>query len=190
MLRKLLYLLLPLALGACSKVEQQANDAPASETARTTAINIVPYPQSVTVHKGEMRLGSAVTVTTATEAPDSADALFALLDQLGIQYREDDNAVISLELNPKSQTGQEGYQLSIDDQRIVIRATTDTGLYYGVQSLRQLLPASAQAEYVLPQLLISDQPQYSWRGSMLDVARNLLVWITLNSIFSVWRRLS
>ncbi|ALS99233.1 beta-N-acetylhexosaminidase [Lacimicrobium alkaliphilum] len=173
MLRKLLYFILPLALCACGNVEQQADNGSGAETAKTRNINIVPYPQSVETRGGEFRLGAEITIATAPEAPDSASALFALLEQLDIQYSENDNAVITLKLDPTLDLGEEGYQLSID-QGITLTAPTDAGLFYAVQSLKQLLPATAQPGYDLPKLQIEDNPQYQWRGSMLDVARNFV----------------
>ncbi|WP_180237119.1 beta-N-acetylhexosaminidase [Lacimicrobium alkaliphilum] len=174
MIRKLLYLILPFALGACGNVEQSpGGETSAPETAQAQQLNIVPFPQSVTPAAGELTLSKELTVATDTNAPDSAAALLALLDQLDIQYSENDNAVINLKLDPSLPLGEEGYRLNID-QNITLTAPTDAGLFYGIQSLKQLLPAAAQAEYVLPKVLIEDQPQYNWRGSMLDVARNFI----------------
>lgn len=173
MIKKLLYLILPLALSACGNVEQNPGTTSAADTAKVQEINIVPLPQSVEPAEGALTLGAQVTIATATEAPHSAEALRALLEQLNIKYSENDNAVIRLELDPALALGEEGYQLSID-QHVTLSAPTDAGLFYAVQSLKQLFPATAQAEYALPRVQIKDQPQYAWRGSMLDVARNFL----------------
>jgi hexosaminidase len=75
--------------------------------------------------------------------------------------------------------GREGYQLDVTAQRIVIRATTPAGLFAGVQTLRQLLPADIErrtrrphATWAVPGVRIVDFPRYEHRGAMLDVARH------------------
>ncbi|MEO6212342.1 MAG: beta-N-acetylhexosaminidase [Vicinamibacterales bacterium] len=81
--------------------------------------------------------------------------------------------------------GVEGYELEITPSRISILADEPAGAFYGAQTLRQLLPAAFEYEALraprgnpplvaLPALLIRDQPRFSWRGAMLDVARHFL----------------
>lgn len=75
----------------------------------------------------------------------------------------------------------EGYQLAVDARQVRLTAATPAGLFYGVQTIRQLLPAASEYEAVLfskprpatiPVLEIDDAPRYPWRGAMLDVARH------------------
>jgi hexosaminidase len=77
--------------------------------------------------------------------------------------------------------GAEGYDLAIDAQQLRLTSTTPAGLFYGVQTIRQLLPYWSEYEAVmfrqpkpatLPALHIRDAPRYQWRGAMLDVARH------------------
>lgn len=72
--------------------------------------------------------------------------------------------------------GNEGYQLAIALDGVTLRANAGPGLFYGVQTLLQLLPASADSGvapgFVLPAGEITDYPRFGWRGSMLDVARH------------------
>lgn len=60
----------------------------------------------------------------------------------------------------------EGYELTVTANRVVIRAPHPAGLFYGTQTLRQLLPGP------IPCLHIEDQPRFPWRGAMLDVGRH------------------
>ena len=78
-------------------------------------------------------------------------------------------------------SGSEGYDLTIEPQQLRLTATTSAGLFYGVQTVRQLLPYWSEYEAVmfrqpkpatLPALHIHDTPRYQWRGAMLDVARH------------------
>jgi hexosaminidase len=74
--------------------------------------------------------------------------------------------------------GQEGYQLDVTSGSVVIRAQTDTGLFNGVQTLRQLLPPEIESAtvrtlpWVVPGGRIVDYPRFAYRGAMLDVARH------------------
>ncbi len=74
--------------------------------------------------------------------------------------------------------GQEGYQLDVTASTVVIRAQTATGLFNGVQTLRQLMPAeiesasTRQGPWTVPGGRIIDHPRFAYRGAMLDVARH------------------
>jgi hexosaminidase len=79
----------------------------------------------------------------------------------------------------RGEVGDEGYEITITD-RVRIQARTAAGLFYGVQTLRQLLPHSIEnpATYArklnLPTGYIFDKPRFQWRGLMLDVSRHFL----------------
>lgn len=88
-------------------------------------------------------------------------------------------AILITTSNAISTLGQEGYELTVAPDSVVIRAPEQGGTFYGVQSLLQLLPPQiyspsivTNVAWVAPCVYIEDQPQYSWRGVMLDVARH------------------
>jgi hexosaminidase len=75
--------------------------------------------------------------------------------------------------------GDEGYQLTVHADAVTIQAGTPAGLFYGMQSLRQLLPPEIEkrekvrgVKWTIPCVEIKDSPRYSWRGLMLDVSRH------------------
>jgi hexosaminidase len=74
--------------------------------------------------------------------------------------------------------GAEGYRLDSDRRGVVITAARPAGLFHGVQTLRQLLPAAVEKDSVQPGPwlvaggTIKDTPRYGWRGAMLDVSRH------------------
>lgn len=77
--------------------------------------------------------------------------------------------------------GQEGYVLDITADTLRISAPTPAGVFFGVATLRQLLPFGIEAEqsalklttsFAVPAGRITDRPRFAWRGSMLDVARH------------------
>jgi hexosaminidase len=75
-------------------------------------------------------------------------------------------------------TGSEGYELTITNKGITLIAETPAGLFYGTQTLLQLVPAASeqpsipQKPTIIPTGIIRDYPLYAYRGAMLDVARH------------------
>lgn len=168
-------LILFLTLGALAACGMHTNNDP-SQMAKATptqhkALSLVPQPAFVEHRLGYLNLSTSVNVKIRHDTPDSEYALLALLDSLNIKQDKNDSVAIYLQLDDSLGLGDEGYQLLIDNN-VTLSAATDTGLFYAVQTLRQLLPVKASTEYKLPKLNIRDEPQYAWRGSMLDVARN------------------
>jgi hexosaminidase len=82
---------------------------------------------------------------------------------------------ITLRLTDDADKASEGYQLTVTPRAITITSATHAGLFYGLQSLRQLLyanPADADAAWVIPAVEIQDQPRFAYRGMHLDVGRH------------------
>jgi hexosaminidase len=86
--------------------------------------------------------------------------------------------VIRLELVGNNELGEEGYELEVTKNRIVIKANAANGLFYGIQTLLQLLPPDIYSEkfggveWAVPCCKIIDKPRFSWRGMHLDVSRH------------------
>ena len=82
--------------------------------------------------------------------------------------------LISIKL--KAGLGNEGYELKVTPDSILIRASATAGAFYGVQSLKTLIPPSAFANpkkiIQIPCVEIKDEPRFAYRGFMLDVGRN------------------
>ena len=66
----------------------------------------------------------------------------------------------------------ESYTLSVTSQRIEIRATSGAGLFYGMQTLLQLMQPASTGSYSVPSVEIEDTPRFAYRGLMLDVSRH------------------
>jgi hexosaminidase len=88
---------------------------------------------------------------------------------------------VHLSLGSLPDAGDEGYELTIVPERVTIIANRPAGLFYGVQTLRQLMPPEVEYEaavpnkarpLVVPAGRIVDRPRFAWRGAMLDVARH------------------
>jgi hexosaminidase len=151
--------------------------------------SIIPHPVSVTLRKGTFSLTPTTVirvVTVSTEIQRIAQFMAERLRPatgfpLPVQA-SDGKALpgaITLELSEAdSDLGSEGYELRIEPEGIRLSAPQPAGLFYAVQTLRQLLPASVEltsrqpGPWELPAIFIRDQPRFAWRGAMLDVARH------------------
>jgi len=89
------------------------------------------------------------------------------------------NAILLTTRQAGAGLGPEGYELTVSTDSVVIRAPAQAGLFYGAQTLAQLLPPEILSTHVVPDkdwripcLQIEDQPRFAWRGMMLDVSRD------------------
>ena len=176
------WLALPaLLLAACSASEPEAASP---EPPSVADLALVPLPSSVTVGSGRFVLGTSTRLVASPGAESVAERLAAVLRPstglpLVIEGGAATSSDIALTLDELAMTGDEGYELEAGDAGISIRAARPAGLYYGCQTLRQLLPAdvergtpAAGVSWSVPAVTIRDAPRFAWRGAMLDVARH------------------
>ena len=143
---------------------------------------LIPKPVSL---YGRSDAFSIPPVTNINVEPSSTEMhslgryLASVLPPAG-QVTESGSGTVRLSLNGDASLGEEGYELSITTDAIQLSANRPAGLFYGIQTLRQLIqtdssgsPRHAQGNAVsLPAVSIRDTPRFAWRGSMLDVARH------------------
>jgi hexosaminidase len=148
---------------------------------------ILPLPASCELHSGTFVLSRETGISTDPANQANAIHLQALLQPatgfaLPISSAEPGPGFrgIRLGLAPeRTDLGAEGYELEIDPAGIRIRAPHPAGVFYGIQSLRLLLPAEIEERRILsglswqvPCLSIRDVPRFPWRGFMLDEGRH------------------
>lgn len=146
----------------------------------TSALNIIPYPQQISEQSGTLLLSDSIYFNSKA---DSTNNLFAhaMFNKAGTTLDTNTKSVefqITLATN-FTDTSSAVYKLEITGTKILLSAKNNLGVFYGLQTLRQLLPAkiensSHSGKVELPLLKITDFPSYSWRGSMLDPARRFL----------------
>lgn len=85
------------------------------------------------------------------------------------------NAIVLTQNNASDTLGPEGYNLSVSPERVIIKSLQAAGVFYGMQTLFQLLPVKSavqnETRYLIPGVEITDKPRFGWRGMMLDVGR-------------------
>ena len=146
------------------------------------AQQVVPTPRHIEVQEGRFLLSGSSLITPLTnEAQEVADYLAAYLPLEQRSYLDMGSALV-LDIDPS--LPEEGYRLRVGEQRIEVVGGSRNGLFYGVQTLLQLLPAEVYSrKLALPCevacCLIEDAPAYTYRGSHLDVART---WMPLERV--------
>ena len=134
---------------------------------------VIPLPASVRPDEAATFTVTATTAVSAgPEALGVAEQLAGLLrDASGhpIPLSEDGSIRILLDGSDKD---PESYSLAIAPDGITLRAPAAPGLFYGVQTIRQLIPLGTGGDIPLPGGLIEDEPRFAYRGAMLDIARH------------------
>ncbi len=153
---------------------QQALPAPA----------IIPKPVSMKMGQGIFILSSATTLQVGDGCSDPALMLRQELSPgtgFAFPSRDYSKSEISLSINPNQGHGPEGYTITITPHVVRIIGGGAAGVFYGVQTLRQMLPASTfrkvplqSGPYDIPCLNIVDYPRFGWRGCHLDCGRHFM----------------
>jgi hexosaminidase len=140
-------------------------------------INVVPEPQHVVEEQGAFTLRQDQRVVAPADPRAQWIAQFLrdkIKQQTGVALRvaaAPAYGMITLKLDP-SIKGDEAYRLDVSPRHIVLAAKDERGLFWGVQTLRQLLPLQHEVRPAISSVRIEDAPRYRWRGVMLDVARH------------------
>lgn len=135
-------------------------------------IYIIPQPVSITHHTGIYHLKSPVTISLPDALQPMGKLFTEYLSELGYKIKPARNkhADVSFSLNPSITLPDEGYLLTVGRTGISVEARTQAGLFYGMQTLVQLIAVNGKN---LPRLEITDFPRFPYRGLHLDVGRHM-----------------
>jgi len=178
-MRTLVFLLL--AMFVRSTVSAQDIDIP-------NPLDLIPAPVNLAVNSGRFTLPNTILIEAQDQnsiGPVLGDLKTRLSQPTGysvtVTTQPASNATIRLVLNkkPEPTLGTEGYYLSVGTGSILIRANQPAGIFYGVQTLLQLLPKEIESKEAVNRsswqaacVTITDYPRFGWRGLMLDVSRH------------------
>ncbi len=152
--------------------------------AQQKTTNLIPQPVEVQLNSGFYILSK--TSKVSYNKPESRDIAEMLLRKLntatgfGLTANQGNRGAIQMNLNstPDPELGKEGYKLVSTKKGVVISANQPAGLFYGMQTLLQLLPKEIESsdvikmKWTIPSVKITDYPRFPWRGLMLDVSRH------------------
>ena len=152
--------------------------------------HIIPKPAKLKPQQGQFVFSSETRIVAPVSDRDVYYAVFALLERLllstglNIDIADNSNGSIKPGKNMiycrlvSTITHKEVYNMRIEKDRIEIEAGAPAGIFYAMQTLRQLLPPeinrntlAKDVTWAVPCAVIEDEPRYPYRGMMLDVCR-------------------
>jgi hexosaminidase len=154
-----------------------------------SAQDIIPLPQKIQKAEGIYEFDPFILESSAAISASQDTQLLA--EQLRSYLRPatgfllpvtSDNGAIRLVLDSSLRhLGNEGYTIKSNSAGIEIRAYREAGIFYGIQTLRQLLPPEifrsskvAGVKWSVPHVTIEDVPRFAWRGSHVDECRHFM----------------
>ncbi len=161
----------------------------AADSSVAPSFAVIPQPAAIERGEGVFPITSASSLHADGVAKAEAERLLdALAPAMGFRLELVDGApaesgaiVLSLDESLSQELGPEGYQLRVTPKRIDLRAADSAGLFYAIQTLRQLLPTEIFSpnrvvgfEWSVPCVTITDQPRFAWRGLLIDPARHFI----------------
>lgn len=145
-------------------------------------VNIIPRPMDVEMGEGYYELNSKTAIVSDVIAENQTNYLASILEKAFNKKpsikTKGAGIILKIDPNMEASLGKEGYHLKSSKKHILIEAASNTGLFYGIQSLRQLLPndfefkEQANKTVLIPQVDITDKPRFGWRSFMLDESRH------------------
>jgi hexosaminidase len=147
-----------------------------------TKITIVPKPVSMEIHPGNFHFNSATNIIAENGAEHEIRMLNFYLKKLygftlpvrnKVSANNGSQVVFKL---LKNNERKDAYNLEVSANKIIISSSSNEGLFYGMQTLLQLLPEtnteSVSSGFTIPELSIKDYPRFQYRGMHLDVGRH------------------
>lgn len=158
-----------------------------SQKPEVAPVNLIPTPVSMTVNKGYFQVDEETVIQLVNPDADSRwvagyiKDMFSAVNPWELTIDEGGSAeanTIILELTDQVEV-EEGYELKVSPDKVKVRAKSAIGLFYAVQTIRQLLPLEIDAQklqrrarWTIPAVNIKDEPRFGWRGLHLDVSRH------------------
>jgi hexosaminidase len=174
---------------ALASVTALAGPADAAAVTGRKLSDLIPYPVTTASNAAaNFTLTSTTSIRTQLGSPPARAIGLMLAGMLrpatgfGLAVGDGDapasGAIALLLTGADPRVGEQGYQLDVTKTGVAIRAVTPTGLFAGIESLRQLFPADIEStvkvtrSWPLPGGRIVDYPRFAYRGVMLDLARH------------------
>lgn len=151
---------------------------------------LIPVPQEMTVGNDCFKLTQKASITLDSSNPELVSIARYLNEKIapatGFELPVEKHGKIEFKLIDGDELGAEGYHLLVKHGDIILSANKPAGIFYGVQTLLQMLPPQIKSkqeqkgvEWLIPCVDITDKPQFAWRGLMLDVSRH---WFTKEEV--------
>jgi hexosaminidase len=157
---------------------------------QSNPLNIIPEPVDVQIKENHFSLDNSVSLVSSSKDRQLLETLHWFSQQIKnttgldlpllIKNKKGARCIqFSIFKNLDKIIGNEGYKLNVTTDNIEISANTSAGIFYGLQTLFQLLPSDIESvklqkdkQWTIPCVEITDYPRFGWRGLMLDVSRH------------------
>jgi hexosaminidase len=179
-----------LILSSIVLLSAYSNSSPSTDHAPS----IIPEPVSLKLTDGTFELNRTTAVIADTTKPaiqniagqlkqtlDSATSYDLAIHQSNTS-QQSNTITLTIDDDTAAYANDEAYNLSVTTHQVLVKAPTSDGLFYGLQSLLQLLPPQIyqtdytlvpqHTEWTLPAVEIKDYPRFEYRGMHLDVTRH------------------
>ncbi|WP_227740338.1 beta-N-acetylhexosaminidase [Salegentibacter sp. BLCTC] len=144
---------------------------------------IIPLPQKMETSKGVFIVDEHTKIQVSQDLrqegqflSDYIEEVTGIAPEIKLNEKEAERS-ISLKISTDFDR-DEAYNLIVTHEKVVVEGASAKGVFYGVQTLKQLLPLQSEidaesAEIAIPAVTISDAPAFDYRGMHLDVARHM-----------------
>ena len=169
---------------------QAQTDVETAEASST--LNVIPKPSEYTMNEGTFTLGADAEIAVIAENDSAAAELTNTGEYIAEVFRastgyelpvvektQPENGDITLRLDPDGGYAEQAYAIDVTTDQVIIEAGAPVGIFYGVQTLRQMFPSEIESETLVNDLTwnvpcssLSDEPEYGFRSMMLDVTRH------------------
>ena len=155
-----------------------------------SVVSIIPVPENVQPGEGNFILNKSTVIELTANDTDSRRVAGFLSEKLSIatgfampvklvSTASNVTGNITMTILQNATLGSEGYELHVDSNTISLSANKPAGLFFGMQTLLQLLPKEIESPTVVsnmvwtvPSVTITDSPRFGWRALMVDVSRH------------------
>lgn len=163
-------------LEAVKKVDYGPGEPARKSLLSTMGLDVIPYPQEIKPGSGDFAIGESLTIVL-DKNPSPADRFAAeeLIRDLGRKWNVraevgnegSGQAIILSRRQVPAAVKPQGYQLAASGNRVIIKARTEDGLFYGTQTLLQLI-SNAGGKLMIPAMTINDWPDILQRAIHYD----------------------
>lgn len=178
--------LISMCAGAALTILASCSEEPAKQLSYNQGINVIPTPVSLVQNEGSFKLSKNTAFSASTPEAKTIAEYFAAKMNLATGYQvtvtdQKSSNSISLVIDDALDINNEGYTLEVTTSGAVVKAKTPQGLFYGMQTFMQLLPAEIESPvvvngiaWIVPCVSVKDEPRFEYRGVMLDPCRHFI----------------
>ena len=172
-----------LFVGAALMAFTSCGDGSSAVKPYNEGINIIPIPQTLVQQDGQFKLADGMVIGASTPEAKTVAEFFAdkMMRSTGYKFTVADKGTINLTIDASKEGNYEAYELNVAADGVNVSAKTPQGLFYGMQTFLQLLPAEIESpekvkgiSWTAAAVSVKDEPRFHYRGLMIDPCRHFM----------------